>query len=382
VQNPEISSEELGAWLRLAHEPGLSAAQTRLLLARFGLPQHVYAASVVALCRVVPEALALQLRRAPDDALAQRMADGLAWLDAAGHTLLTLADPDYPRSLLDLSDPPVLLYVHGNVGLLSQPAIAMVGARNATAAGLDNARAFAAHLARAGWCIVSGLAHGIDAAAHRGALSVGEEGAGTVAVLGTGIDRVYPAHHRDLAADIARVGALVSEFPLGAPAVPHHFPRRNRLVAALARGVLVVEAARQSGSRITARHALDIGREVFAIPGSIHSPLSRGCHALIRQGAKLVESARDIDEELGAPSARSGELLAAPASVAPEIAPLGALPQRIVQALGYDPIDVLTLQQRTQLPLPVLTANLATLELDAQVVRLADGRFQRRHPSV
>jgi len=386
-----LNSAELYAWLRLAQEPNLSTAQARHLLAAAGLPQHVYEWSIPALAKIVPETLAMQLHRPPDEGLAQRIQAGLQWLSAADHHLLTLADPDYPQSLLDLADPPLLLYVHGNPALLNRPAISIVGARNATADGVDNARAFAAHLARQGWCIVSGLAHGIDAAAHRGALSAGAAGGGTIAVLGTGIDVVYPSSHCQLSHQIAREGALVSEFPLGCRALPHQFPRRNRLVAAMARGVLVVEAARQSGSLITARHALDVGREVFAIPGSIHSPLSRGCHALIRQGAKLVESARDIHEELGAPAVGQLELGAADpaASRLPSLSsPAGHAAQtstvrdpqdvRISLALGHDPVDLVTLQERTQLPLSVLTARLAALELDDLVARLADGRFQRR----
>jgi len=379
-----LQTEELYAWLRLAQEPGLSAAQARHLLAAAGLPQHVYALSVSALRRIVPEPLALQLHRPPDDVLAQRIDASVQWLAQPGHHLLTLADPDYPQSLLALADPPLLLYVHGHVVLLNRPAISIVGARNATVDGIDNAHAFAAHLARQGWCVISGLAHGIDAAAHRGALSAGSQGGATIAVLGTGIDVVYPASHRDLAQRIARDGALVSEFPLGCRALPHQFPRRNRLVAAMARGVLVVEAARQSGSLITARHALDVGREVFAIPGSIHSPLSRGCHALIRQGAKLVESARDIHDELGSPGARQLELVVSNPSERDDAC--AAMPAQahdpetasVWMALGHGPVDVATLQERTQLSLPVLTARLAAMELDDRVVRLSDGRFQRR----
>jgi len=390
MPRPAPPVEELTAWLRLAQEPGLSAAQARHLLAAAGLPQHVYDLSIPALCKIVPQALAVQLHRPPDETLAQRIAASLHWQQAPEHHVVTLADPDYPQSLLDLADPPLLLYVHGNLALLNRPAIGIVGARNATADGVDNAQAFAHHLARQGWCVVSGLAYGIDAAAHRGALAAGESGGGTVAVLGTGIDIVYPANHRDLAHQIAQAGALVSEFPLGCRALAHQFPRRNRLVAAMAHGVLVVEAARQSGSLITARHALDVGREVFAIPGSIHSPLSRGCHALIRQGAKLVESARDIQEELGSPGARQLELEPSIPAVRAQgdhsqmpaaDAPHDPETAQVWMALGYSPVDVTTLHVRTQLPVSVLTAQLAAMELDDAVVRLADGRFQRRQAS-
>lgn len=413
MPTPTPRIEELRAWLRLSQEPGLGPAQARLLLATAGLPQEIYAMSVPALSRVVPESMALQLRRPPDDLLAQRIQTTLEWLLAPRHHVLTLADADYPRSLLDLSDPPLLLYVNGDPALLSRPAISIVGSRSATADGVDNARAFAAHLARQGWCVISGMAQGIDAAAHRGALEAGPRCGGTIAILGTGIDIVYPASHRDLAHQIAAQGALVSEFPLGCRALPHQFPRRNRLVAAMGRGVLVVEAARQSGSLITARQALETGREVFAIPGSIHSPLSRGCHALIRQGAKLVESADDIRDELGTP-AKPGQLHLVPsaASDATPAAPTkgaagksapakGAAPEAtqppvpaasktpratahdpidatVLMGMGYDPVDIDTLQERTQLALPILAARLAALELQDDVVRHPDGRFQRR----
>jgi DNA processing protein len=267
--------------------------------------------------------------------------------------------------------------VNGRPELLSAPAIAMVGARNASAGGIDNAQAFARHLAAQGWCIASGLAMGIDAAGHRGALLAGPQGGGTVAVLGTGIDIVYPARNHQLAHEIAEHGALVSELPLGCPALPHQFPRRNRIVAGLARGVLVVEAARQSGSLITARLATEIGREVFAIPGSIHSPLSRGCHALIRQGAKLVESAADILEELAPRGAAGGTAAAAAPGRAPQ-APSDAAERRVLDAMGHDPVDVDTLQRRTQLEVAALHAPQLALELDDAVARLDDGRFQRR----
>ena len=258
----------------------------------------------------------------------------------------------------------------GDPAYLQGQALAVVGARNATPGGQENARAFARHLAGSGWRVVSGLALGIDAAAHEGALDAGPGGAGTVAVMGTGIDRIYPAKHRDLAHRIAAHGALVSELPLGTGALPQHFPKRNRIVAGLARGVLVVEAAKQSGSLITARLAGESGREVFAIPGSIHSPLSRGCHALIRQGAKLVETAADITDELGGgPIAGTTRAKAqAPA----------ALPDHpVLDALGFDPLHLDAIQARCGLDTPTLQAQLLELELAARVARLDDGRFQR-----
>jgi len=425
-----LPPEEISAWVRLSAEPGLGPVQARQLLQALGLPQHIYAARPAVLSRLLPADL-VQVLCAPLSAAAQELAARtLEWLQDPRHHLVTLADPAYPASLLDTHDPPLLLYVNGRPELLSAPTIAMVGARNASAAGLDNAQAFARHLAGQGWCIASGLALGIDAASHRGALLAGPQGGSTVAVLGTGIDIVYPARNHQLAHEIAEHGALVSELPLGCPALPHQFPRRNRIVAGLARGVLVVEAARQSGSLITARLATEIGREVFAIPGSIHSPLSRGCHALIRQGAKLVESAADILDELGPRGGAAGisgapagsaaaarpassatlplpEMAAAQSGSAPESgssaataldpparsgkrpeasatcdrapqAPRDAGERLVLEAMGHDPVDVDTLQRRTRLEVAELHASLLALELDDAIARLDDGRFQRR----
>ena len=369
--------EELRSWLRLSLEPGLGPAQARHLLAAAGLPQAIYSLSAGSLGKLVPAELVGKLKREPEQPM-QRAIDGtLLWLEHPAHHLLTLADPAYPQSLFDTHDPPILLYVNGNPAHLSRPSIAVVGARSATAGGTDNARSFARHLAGQGWCIASGLAQGIDTAAHEGALDAGPEGGGTVAVLGTGIDIVYPAKNRELAHQIAAQGALVSEFPLGARALPHHFPRRNRVVAGLARGVLVVEAAKQSGSLITARLASEMGREVFAIPGSIHSPLSRGCHALIRQGAKLVESADDIHDELGSPALRTTRRTHQ-ASLLDDVAP-SPVQELILDALGYDPVHLDVVQQRSGLDLPTLTGGLLELELSDLVVRHGDGRLQRRH---
>lgn len=423
------TQEELQAWLRLSLEPGLEPAAARHLLAVAGLPQGIYAQPAATLRQWLPAGLAAQLRQPPAPELQAGIDAASAWLAEPGHHLLTLADSAYPPSLLDLHDPPLVLYVHGDPASLRRSALAIVGARSATPAGQDNARAFARHLAAQGWCIVSGLAQGIDAAAHEGALQAGPDGAGTVAVLGTGIDRVYPASQHALAREIAGGnGALVSEFPLGTRALPQHFPRRNRLVAALARGTLVVEAARQSGSLITARLAGELGREVFAIPGSIHSPLSRGCHALIRQGAKLVESAQDIEEELrgGRSEARGGRRTtprahagasdagtaeteaaktgvggtgAAEAEAEADTAPLagtgqaGARPpapgtppgstgdpalDAVLAALGHDPVDTGTLAARTSLPFGELAGLLTRLQLQDRLDRLPDGRYQQR----
>ncbi|TAL87158.1 MAG: DNA-protecting protein DprA [Candidimonas sp.] len=376
---PTPSSEELAAWLRLSLEPGLGAAQARHLLHEAGLPQNIYAMSSTARARLLPQELARQMVAEPAPDTLDIITRTLRWLDAPAHHIVTLADPAYPKTLLDTHDPPLLLYVNGRIDLLDSPIIAMVGARNASQGGVDNALAFAHYLAEHGWCIASGLALGIDAAAHRGALRAGPRGGGTIAVLGTGIDMVYPAKNRDLAHQIALHGALVSEFPLGARAMPYQFPKRNRVVAGLARGVLVVEAATQSGSLITAKFAAEMGREVFAIPGSIHSPLSRGCHALIRQGAKLVESGADIHDELGlahpgvAINARFGGKAG---SAQPQAAHADS--RRVLDALGYDPVDIDTLQRRTQFSPAALNTCLLELELNEFIIRADDGRFQRR----
>lgn len=371
-----LAPEELASWIRLSLEPGLGPAQARALLAVAGLPHDIYASSIGQLTRLLPVPLAQQLKSAPAGETLSAIDATVKWLDHPQHHLLTLADPAYPRSLLDTHDPPLLLYVNGALPLLARPAIAIVGARSATVAGTDNARAFARYLAEHGWTITSGLALGIDAAAHEGALTAGTQGGGTIAVLGTGIDIVYPARNRDLAHRIAAEGALVSEFPLGTRAMPYQFPKRNRLVAGLSRGVLVVEAARQSGSLITARLAAEMGREVFAIPGSIHSPQSRGCHALIRQGAKLVESGQDIHEELGAPSPPAATATDTAVRSKP-VPPQGDAAQ-LLDTLGYDPAHIDQLAARSGLDLPRLNACLLELELSEHVFRHDDGRFQRR----
>jgi DNA processing protein len=280
--------------------------------------------------------------------------------------VLSIGDSDYPAVLLQTPDPPLLLYVQGKVELLNRRSLAVVGSRNASAQGVDNARSFGAHLSQQGWTIVSGLAFGIDGAAHEGGLS----GPGsTVAVVGTGLDRVNPARHRDLAHRIATAGVLVSEYAPGTPPLPQNFPMRNRIIAGLSRGTLVVEAALQSGSLITARQAAEYGREVFALPGSIHSPLSRGCHALIRQGAKLVESADDILEEL------QGRSVAAAADPAPARVDRD---DPVLQALGHDPATLDALCARTGWSARELSARLLELELEDRVARLPGGLYQRR----
>ena len=352
---------ELAAWLRLTLTPGLGGQVLRKLLAEFGLPSQVLGTSHAVLARTVGESLATRLcgdERAPEVAAA------LDWAAQPGNALVTLADAAYPRSLLEIPDLPALLYVKGRVECLGTRGIAVVGSRNATAQGLANAESLARALSRAGLTIVSGLALGIDAAAHRGAL----DGAGSsVGVLGTGIDVLYPARNAPLFTLLATGGAIVSEFPLGTPPVAANFPRRNRIISGLARGVLVVEAALDSGSLITARLAGEQGRDVFAVPGSIHSPLSKGCHALIKQGAKLVESAEDVLGELGGgappppiPSRRATEESRA-----------------LLRHMGYDPCNVDTLCGRSGLTADVVSAMLLQLELEGKVASLPGGSYQR-----
>jgi len=356
---------ELAAWLKLSLTPGLGGGALRQLLAAFGDPQRVLAASRAALAQHVADATAAAIRQSRTE---EAVAAVGAWLEDPANRVLTLADNQYPPRLLQIPDPPPLLYVKGRAELLSRPSLAVVGSRNATAQGIANAEAFARTLSDAGLTVVSGLALGADAAAHRGGLAGASS---SVAVLGTGVDIVYPARNRALAHQLAKNGALVSEFPLGTRALAGNFPRRNRLISGLALGCLVVEAAADSGSLITARLAAEQGREVFAVPGSIHSPLAKGCHALIKQGAKLVESARDILEELQMP---------APALPAPApAATADARTRRLLDALGHEVCDPDTLAARCGLPPPELAALLTQLELDGQIATLPGGLIQRVH---
>lgn len=361
-----VGGESLSAWLRLTLTPGISSGLQRQLLRAFGLPEHVYDAGSTALRRHLDEP---QLRQLLQHDASGQIEASLDWAAQPGNHVVTLADEAYPKALLDIPDPPTLLYITGDPTALAKPMLAIVGSRHATAQGLRDANAFADTLSQSGLCIVSGLALGIDGAAHQGALK-GE--GGTVAVIGTGADRIYPARHHALARSIvAEGGALVSEFPLGSPPRREHFPRRNRLIAGLSLGVLVVEAAPASGSLITARLAGEQGREVFAIPGSIHSPLSRGCHQLIRQGAKLVESAADILEELR-PDSFSKMTLQPPREVAdspPEGSLLGLLD---TAPMGFD-----EMVHCSGLTAEALSAMLLQLELEGKVASLPGGRYQR-----
>ena len=301
----------------------------------------------------------------------------VAWLAAgANRHVLTLADAAYPAELLEIADPPLLLYAQGNLALLAHPMrLAVVGSRNPTPQGAANARLFSKAFVQAGLTVVSGLALGIDGAAHEGALEAINEHTRhgvTLAVVGTGLDRVYPKTHRDLAHRIAQHGLIISEYPLGTPPLMANFPKRNRLIAALAQGTLVVEAALKSGSLISARLSSEQGKEVFAIPGSIHAAQSRGCHALIKQGAKLVESAQDVLEELNWPVAGC----AAPQTPCQQ--PLPDADAVLLEALGFDPVGLDALQARTGWPVEQLQAQLMTLEIDGGVARLPGGLFQRQ----
>ena len=402
-----MDPDELVAWLRLALTPGVGNDTARRLLAAFGLPQAIFTQTQAALGHLVSPAQARALAQ-PPDALAAQVLATQAWLDGAeagmGRAVATLGDARYPAALLALEDPPLMLYLLGQVQLLDSEqksahvradqartainniafgwpdkALALVGSRNPTPQGVQNARQFARALADAGLAVVSGLALGVDGAAHEGALAALDEGAPatrlvTLAVIGTGIDRVYPRQHRALAHRIAAHGLIVSEYPLGTPPLAPNFPRRNRIIAGLSAGTLVVEAALPSGSLITARLASEQGKEVFAIPGSIHSPLSRGCHALIRQGAKLVETAQDVLEELRwpAPPTTGSAAAALPADDAPN-----AQEAALLQALGADPVSLDALQARTGLDTARLQARLLELELAGRVGRLPGGLFQR-----
>jgi len=355
-----IESEGLAAWLRLTLIPGIGGETQRKLLAAFGLPEAVFAAGRLAARAVVGSRADLLFDFDPSEAVDRSM----AWASEPGQSILTLADSAYPAALLEIADPPNVLYVRGNPTLLQKRGLGVVGSRNATPQGLQTAEIFAKALAGAGLTIISGLALGIDAAAHRGALA---DGGDTIAIIGTGADRLYPARNKELALAIAERGAIVSEFPLGTPAIAANFPRRNRIISGLSCGVLVVEAAPESGSLITARLAAEQGREVFAIPGSIHSPVARGCHKLIKQGAKLVETAQDVLEELGNFAA---------AETFPETAASTA-ENTLLTAIGHDPCSLDELVERTGFGANQLLTELLTLELGGQIAPLPGNRYQR-----
>lgn len=375
-----MDRDELAAWLRLTLSEGVGNESARRLLAAFGLPQTLFAQPLEALEQVVGPQKAAHLKASPEglDALLETTWEWLQGVDEAGQRrIVTLGDPAYPASLLATDDPPIVLYVMGQELAPDALArcVAIVGSRNPTPQGEANARQFAKALAESGLTVVSGMALGVDGAAHTGALEGAAPGQlATIAVVGTGLDRVYPKRHLALAHAITRQGVIISEYPVGTPPLAPNFPRRNRIISGLGAGTLVVEAALQSGSLITARQAVEQGKDVFAIPGSIHSPQSRGCHLLLKQGAKLVESAQDVLEELrlGGPAVPEAQ----PAAAVDAAADTGRYAS-LLRVLGFDPVGLDALVARTGMDAATLQAYLLELELDGQVARLPGGLFQR-----
>jgi DNA processing protein len=360
-------ASRLADWIRLEQTPGVGPVAVQQLLDLFDTPQGIFGAGHAALAAVLADPIARALCAPPSQTILDTIARTQAWLATESHHLLSLDHPDYPPLLRQIADPPVLLYAIGQPAFLAGPAVAIVGSRNASAQGRANAIAFGQALSGAGLTIVSGMALGIDAAAHEGGL---RGPASTIAVIGTGADRIYPRANRDLAYQIAREGCIVSEYPLGVGPLPGNFPKRNRLISGLACAVLVVEAAARSGSLITARVAGEQGRDVFAIPGSIHAPLAKGCHKLIKQGAKLVESAADLLEELKrAPLA--GFTVPADRYTVADLS--------LLELMGYGPVDVDTLASLTDAEPGLLAGQLLSLELAGQLERLPGGLFQRLH---
>ena len=361
--NDSESLQEKSLWISLSNISGIGSKTFLQLLNAFGNPSNIYAASYKQLIEVVSEKIASEIHQGVDQ---DAIKDTIHWLTQTNNHLVTLADTNYPQALLEIADPPVLLYAKGNLALLNQPSLAIVGSRNASVQGEKNAEAFAQGLSGYGLCIISGLALGIDGAAHRGALKA--NGA-TIAVVGTGLDIVYPAQHRDLAHQIVERGLIISEFALGTPSKPQNFPRRNRIISGLSLGCLVVEANLQSGSQITARLSAEQGREVFAIPGSIHSPMSKGCHQLIKQGAKLVDSLQDIVEELN---------LHALTSTPPQ--PKGQVLTHnnpLMQIMGYEQVSLEHLVQLSGLTVSEVSSMLMLLELEGRITSLAGGLYQK-----
>jgi DNA processing protein len=405
---------ELAAWLRLSLAPGLKPAALRVLLGAFGLPEAIFNQSPEALAEVAGEAAARAVLAPSTPDFEAQLDAVIAWRELPGNHLVTLDDPAYPPTLLTMPDPPPLLYIKGRLDLLHARAVALVGSRSATPQGAEDAERFARELSQAGVTIVSGLALGIDGAAHRGGL---EGIGGTVAVIGTGADLVYPAAHHALARQIAAQGAILSEWPLGTPARAANFPQRNRLIAGLVSGVVIVEAAMRSGSLITARLANEMGRDIFALPGSIHAPLSRGCHRIIKQGAKLVETPDEVLEELGFAQSTTAKIASRPATLwdgvgAPESSKTrpsksvqpdsltahtalaqqmsGSAPAshtvppgmsaealQLLDAIGHAPATLEILATRTEMGDAALQSTLLQLELAGQVTVLPGGRFTR-----
>lgn len=356
-------------WLRLMHTAGVGNDTARKLLKTFGLPEQIFQATFAELTTIVTPRVANALLSSDENVKWQTHFESCElWSRQKGNFIITLADVEYPKSLLEISDPPVMLYVKGRLDLLSAKTVAIVGSRNASIQGIQNAEYFAQALSESGVTVSSGLASGIDTAAHLGGL----RGLGsTIAVIGTGADIVYPARNRQLAHSIAETGCIISEYPIGTPAIAGNFPRRNRIISGLASAVLVVEAAAQSGSLITARMAAEQGRDVFAIPGSIHSPLAKGCHQLIKQGAKLVETAQDILDEIqvypnvNVPTAAYQETLD------------NDVNEKFLDKIGYDPVHLDVIVERTSLDMTTLSMQLLELELQGHLVSLPGGMVQR-----
>ncbi len=367
------NTRELPYWLALVRMPGVGPVTAQTLLAQWETPRNLFAAGAAVshgLGRLDEAARAYLLQ--PDW---RAVESDLAWLAQAHCHAITLQDAAYPPLLKEIADPPLVLFAQGAAHLLASKQLAIVGSRNPSAAGEMIAAGFARHLTEVGLTITSGLAIGIDAAAHRGAL----QGNGrTIAVAGTGLDRVYPARHRELAHEIMERGVLLSEFPPGTPPRPENFPRRNRLISGLSLGTLVVEAALQSGSLITARLAAEQGREVFAIPGSIQNPLARGCHALIRQGAKLVETAQDILEELGALAAWENAAAEPGTAESPMMDQSPEL-RNLLHHFGFEPTAVDTLVERSGLTAEQVSSMLVVLELHGQIASAPGGLYTRIH---
>ncbi|MBY0573661.1 MAG: DNA-processing protein DprA [Undibacterium sp.] len=364
-------------WLRLVQTPGVGGDTARKLLSAVGLPSQIFKTEFAVLRQLVSDRIARVLVGAITEDIAHQIEVTACWLQQSNHHIVHLADAHYPKALLEIPDPPVLLYVKGRLDLLSAQSIAVVGSRNATRQGVLNAEKLSESLSHSGIVIVSGLAAGIDAAAHQGGLrGVGS----TIAVVGTGLDLVYPASNRGLACLLAQDGCIVSEYALGTPPIASNFPRRNRIISGLTKGVVVIEAAAQSGSLITARLALEQGREVFALPGSVHSPLAKGCHQLIKQGAKLVESAQDILEEIqfDLPQSSRNVEKHSDASTSPASVPgLSEANLRVLSMIGFDPVHIEVLATELALAIADLSAELCELELLGTIENLPGGYVQR-----
>jgi DNA processing protein len=371
MQNVSVAQDDIRLWLTLNQTRGLGNASVCQLLAKFGSPDAVFSASINQLQEIVDDEIAHKIKQGIDDDV---ISDTLKWLEKDNAHVVTLADEAYPKQLLEITNPPAVLYALGNLHWLNHPAIAMVGSRSATPQGEKNAEDFAENLCYQGLCVVSGLALGIDGAAHRGALKA--NGA-TIAVVGTGLDIVYPARHRDLAHQIVARGLIISEFPLGTPSKAQNFPRRNRIISGLSLGCLVVEANIDSGSLISARLASEQGREVFAIPGSIHSPVAKGCHQLIKQGAKLVENMQDILEEIDWENRKKTSESISPSGSLTHLGTTPSEPNTVLTCMGFDAIDFDSLQSRTGLTTDALSSMLLLLELENKLTTVAGGKYQR-----